>query len=99
MGAERMPDGGGAAEPGYDAWGTSRRSRLFGGPFLVHADLHNHSWFSHGPADRPGEFVALRGFEWSHGLHGHMNVWGSRDWTEPLRTFGPAMGTFWRWLE
>ena len=155
MGAERMPDGGRAAEPGDDAWGTSRRSRLFGGPFLVHADLHNHSWFSDGAgdparafpslraagldvaaltdhsrwsgvflglvkapgpagidrrdwarageladrADRPGEFVALRGFEWSHGLHGHMNVWGSRDWTEPLRTFGPAMGTFWRWLE
>jgi len=140
---------------GLDAWGTSRRSRLFPGPFLVHADLHNHTQLSDGrgdpadtfpalraagldaaaitdharwasvlfdlfdapgaigidrhawartreladQADDPGVFVALAGFEWSHALHGHMNVWGSRRHTDALRTFGPRMAAFWRWLE
>lgn len=35
-------------------------------------------------ADAPGEFVAIRGFEWSSPSLGHMNVWGSSTWTEPL---------------
>jgi hypothetical protein len=139
---------------GHDAWGTSRRSRLFPGPWLVHADLHNHTWLSDGAGDPrrafaclraagldvaaitdhsrwasaflglvgapgwtgidgrawqqtasladaanlDGEFVALRGFEWSHFLDGHMNVWASQRFTDPLRTF-PTMGRFWRWLE
>jgi hypothetical protein len=138
-----------------DAWGTSRRSRLFPGPFLVHADLHNHTWLSDGrgdpartfpalraagldvaaitdharwasvlfgrghppgaigidahawartreladQADDPGGFVALAGFEWSHGWHGHMSVWGSERFTDALRTFGPPMSAFWHWLE
>jgi hypothetical protein len=142
-----------SAEP-YDAWGTSRRSRLFPGPWLVHADLHNHTWLSDGAGDPArafacmrsagldvaaitdhsrwasaflglvrapgwtgidaqawrqtavladqanvdGEFVALRGFEWSHVQFGHMNVWGSQRFTDPLRTF-PTMGRWWRWLE
>jgi hypothetical protein len=139
---------------GHDAWGTTRRSRLFPGPWLVHADLHNHTWLSDGAGDperafaslqaagldvaaitdhsrwasaflglvgapgwtgidgrawrrtasladaanHDGEYVALRGFEWSHFLHGHVNVWGSQRFTDPLRTF-PTMGRFWRWLE
>lgn len=142
----------GAAD--HDAWGTSRRSRLFPGRRLVHADLHNHTRLSDGAGDperafasmraagldvaaitdhsrwasaflglvgapgwtgidrrawlrtasladaanRDGEFVALRGFEWSHAAFGHMNVWGSQRFTDPLRTF-PTMGRFWRWLE
>jgi hypothetical protein len=137
-----------------DAWGTSRRSRLFPGPFLVHADLHNHTQLSDGsgdPAkafgsmrsagldvaaltdharwasaflslraapgrfgidgyawkrmaelaeahDDPGSFVAIRGFEWSHLLYGHMNVWGSERLTDPLRT-SPTIRSFWRWLD
>jgi hypothetical protein len=138
----------------YDAWGTSRHSRLFPGRWLVHADLHNHTWLSDGAGDPSrafasmraagldvaaitdhsrwasaflglvgapgwtgidgrawrqtasladdanldGEFVALRGFEWSHAAFGHMNVWGSQRFTDPLRTL-PTMGRFWRWLE
>ena len=140
------------AEP--DAWGTSRRSRLFPGWWLAHADLHNHTWLSDGKGDPrlafgsmraagldvaaltdhsrwasaflnvrkapgwtgidarawrqtialaeaandDGEFVALHGFEWSHAAYGHMNVWNSRGFTDPLRT-APTMGRFWRWLE
>jgi Protein of unknown function (DUF3604) len=152
-----MPEPPATAPPegGLDAWGTSRRSRLFPGPFLVHADLHNHTRLSDGrgdpadtfpalraagldvaaitdharwasvlfgladapgaigidrhawartreladQADDPGAFVALAGFEWSHGLHGHMNVWGSQRFTDALGTFGPRMAAFWRWLE
>jgi hypothetical protein len=49
-------------------------------------------------ANVDGEFVAMRGFEWSHAQFGHMNVWGSRHFTDPLRT-APTMRQFWRWLE
>jgi hypothetical protein len=49
-------------------------------------------------ANVDGEFVALHGFEWSHAAFGHMNVWGSERFTDPLRTV-PTMGRFWRWLE
>jgi hypothetical protein len=137
----------------HDAWGTSRRSRLFPGPWLAHADLHNHTSLSDGAgdpasafeslraagldvaattdhsrwasaflglADAPawtgidgrawrrvmsvaesanvdGHFVALHGFEWSHSLFGHISVWGTRHFTDPLRT-APTMNRFWRWL-
>jgi hypothetical protein len=150
-----MPERPAPGPDGVDAWGTSRRSRLFPGPFLVHADLHNHTRLSDGrgdpagafpalrsagldvaaitdharwasvlfgrgrppgaigidahawartreladQADDPGAFVALAGFEWSHGWHGHMSVWGSRRFTDALRTFGPPMSAFWHWLE
>lgn len=136
-----------------DAWGTGRRSRLFPGPFLVHADLHNHTTLSDGAGDPAavfpslrahgldvaaitdhsrwasaflglvrapgwtgidarawrqtgtladaanvdGAFVALRGFEWSDFSQGHLSVWGSERFTDPLRTF-PSMGRTWRWL-
>ena len=49
-------------------------------------------------ANADGEFVALHGFEWSHAAFGHMNVWDSERFTDPLRT-APTMGRFWRWLE
>jgi hypothetical protein len=49
-------------------------------------------------ANVDGEFVALHGFEWSHAAYGHMNVWNSERFTDPLRS-APTMGRFWRWLE
>ena len=49
-------------------------------------------------ANSDGTFVALHGFEWSHAAYGHMNVWDSQRFTDPLRT-APTMGRFWRWLE
>ncbi|WP_157361886.1 CehA/McbA family metallohydrolase domain-containing protein [Haloechinothrix halophila] len=39
-------------------------------------------------ANADGEFVALRGFEWSSPVLGHMNVWFSATWTDPLATAG-----------
>ncbi|MEX2537838.1 MAG: hypothetical protein WD646_04225 [Actinomycetota bacterium] len=37
---------------------------------------------------RDGEFVAIRGFEWSSPILGHMNVWFSQRWIDPLHTGG-----------
>ncbi len=39
-------------------------------------------------ADTPGAFVAMRGFEWSSPLLGHVNVWFSERWIDPLHTGG-----------
>lgn len=37
-------------------------------------------------------FVALRGFEWSSPTLGHINVWFSERWTDPLHTAGTSTG-------
>ncbi len=37
-------------------------------------------------------FVAIRGFEWSSPTMGHMNVWFSSRWTDPLHTGGVTTG-------
>ncbi|HEX9695039.1 MAG TPA: twin-arginine translocation signal domain-containing protein [Actinomycetota bacterium] len=132
---------------------TERASRLFGGRWLAHADLHNHSLLSDGDgnaaavfgsmrgagldvaaltdhstlswgltqsvcagntdcqsvagideaswaltraladgANQDGTFVAIRGFEWSSPTLGHMNVWGSERWMDPLHTAGGGTG-------
>jgi hypothetical protein len=39
-------------------------------------------------ADEPGAFTAIRGFEWSSPTLGHMNVWFSERWSDPLSTGG-----------
>ncbi len=43
-------------------------------------------------ANRDGSFVALRGFEWSSPFQGHMNVWFSERWIDPLATGGATTG-------
>ncbi|MCW2680250.1 MAG: hypothetical protein JWM62_1651 [Frankiales bacterium] len=134
---------------------TSRRSRLFPGTSLVHADLHNHTLYSDGDGDPAlafasmraagvdaaaltdhatvskalGEiegpcgggacsgaegidekrwaatreladganvdhsFTAVRGFEWSSPTLGHINVWFTEDWIDPLSTAGNTTGS------
>jgi hypothetical protein len=133
---------------------TSRRSRLFPGTALVHADLHNHTLYSDGDGDparafasmraagvdaaaltdhatvskalgevegpcrdgscggaegideqrwaatreladganRDHSFTAVRGFEWSSPTLGHVNVWFTEDWVDPLSTVGNTTG-------
>jgi hypothetical protein len=39
-----------------------------------------------------GQFVALRGFEWTSPTLGHINVWFSKRWIDPLHTAGTAGG-------
>ncbi len=50
-------------------------------------------------ADAAGEFVAIRGFEWSHPTLGHINVWDSPDWTAPVWPTGRDLRRFYDWLE
>ena len=33
-------------------------------------------------ANDPGAYTAIRGFEWSHPLQGHANVWFTEDWVD-----------------
>jgi hypothetical protein len=46
--------------------------------------------------DRPGEFTAIRGFEWSHPRWGHVNAWFTDDFTD-VATHG-AMSELYDWL-
>jgi Protein of unknown function (DUF3604) len=46
--------------------------------------------------DQPGEFTAIRGFEWSHPHLGHVNAWFTDDFTDVV-THG-AMGELYGWL-
>ena len=44
-------------------------------------------------ANEDGAFVAVRGFEWSSPTLGHMNVWFSSTWTDPLASGAVGAGT------
>lgn len=43
-------------------------------------------------AQDDGRFTAIRGFEWSSPTMGHMNVWFSERWIDPLHTGGGTTG-------
>jgi hypothetical protein len=43
-------------------------------------------------AQEDGAFTALRGFEWSSPTLGHVNVWFSNTWVDPLHTAGTSTG-------
>ena len=43
-------------------------------------------------AQADGSFTALRGFEWSSPTLGHINVWFSQTWIDPLHTAGTSTG-------
>ncbi|MGH2690910.1 MAG: twin-arginine translocation signal domain-containing protein [Actinomycetota bacterium] len=43
-------------------------------------------------AHADGSFVAIRGFEWSSPTMGHINVWFSERWIDPLHTGGATTG-------
>ena len=47
-------------------------------------------------ADVPGEFTAIRGFEWSEPTLGHVNVWFTDEWTDVLDL--GEMDPLYRWL-
>ncbi len=50
-------------------------------------------------SNRDGEFVAIRGFEWSHPLLGHINVWDSPTWVAPVLPTARDLRRFYDWLE
>jgi hypothetical protein len=43
-------------------------------------------------ANRDHSFTAVRGFEWSSPTLGHVNVWFTEDWIDPLATNGNTTG-------
>jgi hypothetical protein len=47
-------------------------------------------------ADDPGQYTAIRGFEWSNPLLGHVNVWFSDDFVDLLGAFG--MSQLYDWI-
>ncbi|OLF07002.1 hypothetical protein BLA60_29545 [Actinophytocola xinjiangensis] len=47
-------------------------------------------------ANDPGQYTAIRGFEWSHPLLGHANVWFTDEYVDLLGASG--MGDFFDWL-
>jgi hypothetical protein len=87
-------------ESGVAGWlGPRVRSRLSGMDPTGWRILHELAE----AADEPGAFVAMRGFEWSHPVLGHISVWGSARYTDPLRvhglTFTRTMRKLYRWLD
>ncbi|MFA6010740.1 MAG: CehA/McbA family metallohydrolase [Desulfobacteraceae bacterium] len=47
--------------------------------------------------NKPGSFVAMRGFEWSHALAGHINVYNTSSYTNSILT--PSLDIFYYWLD
>ena len=60
------------------------------------AGINEETWADAGvladTAHVDGEFVTLRAFEWSSPTIGHMNVWFTERWTDPLHTAGAGTG-------
>ncbi|MEV6309010.1 CehA/McbA family metallohydrolase [Streptomyces sp. NPDC051840] len=48
-------------------------------------------------ANVPGVYTAIRGFEWTHALLGHANVWFSDSYVD--MSLAPGMGAFFDWLD
>jgi hypothetical protein len=48
-------------------------------------------------ANNPGAYTAIRGFEWSHPLQGHANVWFTDDWVDLGDAGSP--GSLYSWLK
>ena len=72
------------------------------GDEVCNADCHSvlgideESWQYMGQladdANDPAKFAAIRGFEWSSPTLGHVNVWFSQTWVDPLHTAGTSTG-------
>ena len=72
------------------------------GDEVCNADCHSvlgideESWQYMGQladeANTPAKFAAIRGFEWSSPTLGHVNVWFSQTWVDPLHTAGTGTG-------
>jgi len=98
-----MSDGDGSAdaafasmrEAGLDVAALTDHTTLFAieglssGEWRTTGDLAN-------AANDPGQFTAIRGFEWSHPLQGHINVWNTTDFADLARASSP--GSLYSWL-
>ncbi|MDG4794532.1 CehA/McbA family metallohydrolase [Micromonospora sp. WMMD1082] len=98
-----MSDGDGSAGA---AFASMREAGLDVAALTDHATLlsidglSSSEWRTTGElanaANDPGQFTAIRGFEWSHPLQGHINVWNTSDFADLLRASSP--GSLYGWL-
>ncbi|WP_199734238.1 CehA/McbA family metallohydrolase [Micromonospora musae] len=98
-----MSDGDGSTDA---AFASMREAGLDVAALTDHATLFaidglsSSEWRTTGDlanaANDPGQFTAIRGFEWSHPLQGHINVWNTSDFADLLRASSP--GNLYDWL-
>lgn len=80
-------------------WGLPSSPCVAFGPFEKDCQslmgINDASWEqtrAYAEAATSDEFLAIRGFEWSSPSLGHMNVWFSENYTDPLHTGGAGRG-------
>jgi hypothetical protein len=98
-----MSDGDGSAD---QAFASMREAGLDVAALTDHATLFaieglsSSEWNTTGnlanAANDPGQFTAVRGFEWSHPTLGHVNVWNTSEFADLLRA--GSMSALYRWL-
>ena len=63
-----------------------------GSPCAMVVGMSEESWARSAEiadaANATETFVAMRGFEWTTGTLGHLNVWFTQQWTDPIQTRG-----------
>lgn len=98
-----MSDGDGSAdaafasmrEAGLDVAALTDHTTLFAIDGLSSGEWRTTGELANAAND-PGRFTAIRGFEWSHPLQGHINVWNTADFADLLRASSP--GGLYGWL-
>jgi PHP domain len=98
-----MSDGDGRAElafasmreAGLDVAALTDHTTLFAVNGLSSSEWNTQATLANAAND-PGLFTAIRGFEWSHPTHGHINVWNTSDFADLLRAGSP--GSLYSWL-
>lgn len=82
--------------PGSPGWDDDALSRYRIAPHSIDADGWARTGRLADEFDAPGEFTAIRGFEWTEPWLGHINVWFSEQWTD-VRELGSTAALF-DWL-
>jgi hypothetical protein len=98
-----MSDGDGSAdqafasmrEAGLDVAALTDHATLFAIEGISSSEWNTTAALANAAND-PGQFTAIRGFEWSHPVQGHINVWNTSDFADLLRAGSP--GSLYRWL-
>jgi hypothetical protein len=98
-----MSDGDGSAdaafasmrEAGLDVAALTDHATIFAIEGLSQSEWNTTATLANAAND-PGLFTAIRGFEWSHPLQGHINIWNTSDFADLLRAGSP--NSLYGWL-
>jgi hypothetical protein len=82
-------------DAGLDVAALTDHATLFGISGLSKSEWDRTGVLA-GAADDPGSYTAIRGFEWSHPTLGHVNVWGTANFTDLLAT--GSMSKLYNWV-